>query len=150
SVYVPGQFASFDAVQDDPGFSFETVYYHRDATAGRRIAGDGSLGVGVAVIEDYLYLTPGYAFANPVFGGQLYVGVSFAPGGSSTSASATLTGPAGNSISGNRSDAMTSFGDITPFTSLKWNSGPNNFMAYLAANVPVGEYDPNRLAGLGL
>jgi hypothetical protein len=45
---------------------------------------------------------------------------------------------------------MTDFGDVSPYASLKWNTGPHNVMAYLAVNVPVGEYDPNRLAGLGI
>jgi hypothetical protein len=35
---------------------------------------------------------------------------------------------------------------VTP----KWNSGVNNFMVYGAGDIPVGDYDPNRLANLGI
>jgi hypothetical protein len=33
---------------------------------------------------------------------------------------------------------------------LKWNSGVHNFMTYATADIPVGAYDPNRIANLGL
>jgi hypothetical protein len=152
SAYVPGQFASFAAAPDDPGFSLETIYYHRyaAATASRAFPIDGRIDFGLTVVEDWLFLTPGYTFANAVLGGHLYLGVSFAPGGLSTSITATLTGPAGNSASAGESDAITGFGDIFPSAELKWNMGRHNVMAYLGVNVPVGQYDPNRIAALGI
>lgn len=66
------------------------------------------------------------------------------------SVDATLTGPGGGSISGNRSEAVTGFGDLFPQFSLKWNEGVNNYMTYFTGDIPVGSYDPDRLANLGL
>jgi len=34
--------------------------------------------------------------------------------------------------------------------SLKWQAGSNNVMTYIMGSAPVGAYDPNRLAGVGL
>ena len=33
---------------------------------------------------------------------------------------------------------------------LKWNNGVNNFMVYGAGDIPVGDYNPNRLANIGM
>ncbi len=152
SSWLPGQFASFAAVPGDPGFALETIYYHRYANAGatRRFRIGGSIAAGVAVTEDYVYLTPSYTFADPVLHGQLFVGATFAPGRAGTSVWGTLTGPQGNSLSASRSDTMTGIGDIYPLVALKWTVGPHNFMAYTMPTVPAGAYDPNRLAGLGI
>ena len=48
------------------------------------------------------------------------------------------------------SDAVTGFGDPVPFFNLRWNMGVHNVMTYVTGNIPVGRYDPNRLANLGL
>ena len=71
-------------------------------------------------------------------------------GGISASADVTLTGPLGNTISGERTDRRTAFGDLGPFASLRWNEGVNNFMVFGAVGVPVGSYDEDRLANLGI
>jgi hypothetical protein len=63
---------------------------------------------------------------------------------------ATLSGPDGNEISGAQSQSLTSYGDLFPQATLKWNDGVNNRMVYLTGNLPVGDYDPDRLANLGL
>jgi hypothetical protein len=34
--------------------------------------------------------------------------------------------------------------------SLRWNSGVNNYMTYVAGDVPVGAYDSARLANMGI
>jgi hypothetical protein len=152
SAWLPGQFASYAAVPGDPGFSLEMLYYHRVANAaGRRTFPVGlRITAGLDVTEQYLFLTPSYTFADPVLHGQLSLGVTFAPGHMGTSVWATLSGPRGNWISGSTSDAMTGIGDLYPIATLKWNVGPHNFMSYMTAAVPIGAYDPNRLAGLGL
>ena len=33
---------------------------------------------------------------------------------------------------------------------LKWNNGVHNYMVYAASNIPVGDYNPNRLANIGI
>ena len=71
SVWLPGQFASFAAVPGDPGFSLETIFYVRkaSATAGTQFSRGGGLLLGYDTTEQYLYLTPGYTFADPVLAG---------------------------------------------------------------------------------
>jgi hypothetical protein len=73
-------------------------------------------------------------------------------GRNKASVDATLTGagPLGLTVSGSRSDSVTSFGDLYPQASLRWNQGVNNFMTYVTGDVPVGSYNPNRLANLGI
>jgi hypothetical protein len=152
SAWLPGQFASFAAVPGDPGFALETIYYHRqaDAAVSRTFTVGTSLVAGVATTEQYLFVTPSYAFADPVLGGQLFVAVTLAPGRVDTSTNLTLTGPMGNSIGRAQADTMTGIGDLYPLAALKWSVGPHNVMAYAMPSIPVGAYDANRIAGLGL
>jgi hypothetical protein len=51
---------------------------------------------------------------------------------------------------GSIDDSITSVGDLCPMMTLKWNSGVNNFMTYATGDIPVGAYDPNSIANLGL
>ena len=51
---------------------------------------------------------------------------------------------------GSESDSLTSYGDLYPQATLKWNSGVNNAMVYLTADIPVGDYDPDRLSNIGI
>jgi hypothetical protein len=67
-----------------------------------------------------------------------------------TSVSATLTGPGGGTLSGTNSDQVFGFGDLYPTATLKWNRDVHSFMIYATAAVPVGAYDPTRLAALGV
>lgn len=152
SAWLPGQFASFTAVPGDPGFSLETIYYHRyaNASAGRSFIIGGRITAGLDITEQYIFLTPSYTFAEPVLQGHFSLGATFAPGRMNTSVSATLTGPDGNSLTGSSGDTMTGIGDIYPLATLKWNVGTHNFMAYLMLSIPAGDYDPNRIAGLGI
>jgi hypothetical protein len=152
SMWLPGQFASFAAVPVDPGFSLEAMFYFRkaSATAGTDFSRGGGLLVGLNTTEQYLYLTPSYAFAQPVLNGQLSLGVTFSTGRADTLVWGVLTGPGGNSLSTASSDSAAGISDLYPLASLKWQVGAHNAMAYTMASVPVGTYDPNRLAGVGL
>ena len=152
SVWLPGQFASFAAVPGDPGFSLETIFYVRSAsaTSGVAFSRGGGLLAGLSTSEQYLYVTPGYTFEDPVLRGQLYAGVTFSAGRADTTVSATLTGPGGRSISGSASDSASGLSDLYPIASLKWQFGQHNLMTYAMGSVPTGSYDPNRLAGVGL
>jgi hypothetical protein len=40
--------------------------------------------------------------------------------------------------------------DLFPTAQLFWNRGVHNWMAYVAGNIPIGNYDPARLSNLGL
>ena len=152
SVWLPGQFASFAAVPGDPGFSLEASFYYRkaSATAGRSFSRGGGLLLGYDTTERYLSLTPGYTFADPVLNGQLWLGASFSVGRADAFAQGVLTGPGGSVFSAGNSDTATGIGDLAPMASLKWQIGSHNVMTYVMASVPIGAYDPNRLAGIGL
>jgi hypothetical protein len=152
SAWLPGQFASFAAVPGDAGFSLETIYYRRSAgaDASRSFSIGGRVAAGLDITEQYVFLTPGYTFAQPVLAGQLTLALTFAAGRMDSSVSATLTGAGGTSLSASRYDSMSGVGDLYPLATLKWAVGPHNLMTYLMPSVPIGAYDPNRIAGLGL
>ena len=152
SFWLPGQYGSFAAVPSTPGLSFESTYYHAsgEASQGASFARGGGIQSGMTSPSDYLMFTPTYAFASSIFGAQAAFGTTLLYGKNSTSVSATLTGPAGSSLSGHRSDEIFGFGDLYPTTSLKWEKDVHNFMVYATTGVPVGAYQPTRLASLGL
>jgi hypothetical protein len=65
-----------------------------------------------------------------------------------------VTGPGGGVLPFSRFDSIDSsiiaFGDLLPMFQLKWNSGVNNYMTYITGDIPVGAYQSDRLANLGL
>ena len=151
STWLPGQFASFAAVPGDPGFALETIYYTRSASASASgtFPIGASLTAGYTINENYVFVTPSYTFSDPVLNGQLWLGVTFAVGHVESGVSAVLSGPFG-SFAASDSDFMTGVGDLYPLATLKWQFGNHNLMTYATALVPVGAYDANRLAGIGI
>src|SRR5215471_4759370 len=152
SFWLPGQYGSFAATPGQPGWAFDTTFYHATAAASaeRTFARGGGIQTGVKSPSDYVMWTPTYVFATPVLGGQAAVGMTALLGRNTTSVSATLTGPGGASLSGSSSDYVVGLGDLYPAASLKWNRDVHNFMVYATTGVPVGVYDPTRLASMGL
>jgi hypothetical protein len=70
-----------------------------------------------------------------------------------TSINGKLTAAAGPIVvnrMGTISDSLTSVGDLYPMVTLKWNSGVHNWMTYMTGDIPVGDYDPNRLSNIGI
>ena len=130
SFWLPGQYGSFSAVPSDPGWSFESSYYHASADASRGISFErgGAIQAGMKSPSDFFMFTPTYAFATPIFGAQAAFGTTILYGKNATSVSATLTGPGGNTLSGSKSDEVLAFGDIYPTATLKWNKDVHNFM----------------------
>ena len=61
-----------------------------------------------------------------------------------------ITGPGGNIVSAGRTDTLNGGSDLYPLATLKWARGNGNWLAYTMAGIPVGAYDPNRLANMGL
>ena len=152
SFWLLGSYASQSAVLAPLGLSIDTTYYSAGASAGRGVnfTRGGRIEAGLVTNANYMMVTPSYAFETPVLGGQFGFGTTVLWGNYSSTVSATLTGPSGNSLSGSRGDSMTAFGDIFPTATLKWVSGVHNVMAYGTANVPLGGYDVNRQASVGL
>jgi hypothetical protein len=135
-----------------PGWSFASIYYHTSigAGAGVDLPRNALILVGLNGSGDIGLLGATYIPASPVLGGQAQFSLLGSAGDVDASVQATLTGPKGNTISGQRSDNVSGFGDLVPQAALKWNSGVSNYMAYLTGDIPVGTYDAARLANLGL
>lgn len=152
SFWLPGSYGSYAAVPSQPGLSFDSTYYHAKADASRGVSFErgGGIQAGMKSPSDYLMLTPTYTFQNQIFGAQAALGITALIGRNFTMVSATVTGPGGATLSGSRSDEIFGFGDLSPTASLKWSRDVHNFMAYATAGVPVGAYQPTRLAALGL
>ena len=166
SFWLPGQFGSLAAAPQVPGWSGAAVYYHTTVAASGAAAAareiqigrfsptvNVNLNVNLHAPPDLLLLNPTYTFATPVLGGQLAIGVAGIFGRSAASIDGTLTtgfGPFATTRMGSIGDSITSFGDLYPMATLKWNAGVHNFMTYVTGDIPVGAYDPNRLANIGI
>ena len=150
SFWLPGQFGSMAAVPGDPGWSLPLIYFHSsvDGEGSREFATAGKITLGLQDI-DLLLAVPTYAFAKPVWGGQLTLSVAGIYGSVDVGVDATLTDPGGGVQSGSETDSNTAVGDLYPSATLRWNNGVHNSMAYVMAGVPVGNYDVNRLANIG-
>jgi hypothetical protein len=166
SFWLPGQFGSLAAAPQVPGWSMAAVYYHTSVSASGNVAAAKQIQIGrfpanvnvnlnasLNAQADLLILNPTYTFGTPVLGGQLAVGITGIFGRNNTSIDGTLTtvvGPLVGTRTGSISDSITSVGDLYPMASLRWNAGVHNFMTYLTGDIPVGAYDPTRLANLGI
>src|SRR6266705_1077001 len=166
SYWLPGRFSSLAATPQVPGWSMAEVYYHTTVSAFGAVAAareiqigrfsptvNVNLNVNLNAQADLLLLNPTYTFATPVLGGQLAIGVTGLFGRSAADLNGTLTagfGPFETTRTGNIGDSITSVGDLYPQATLKWNAGVHNFMTYLTGDIPVGAYDPARLANLGI
>jgi hypothetical protein len=166
SFWVPGFFGSLAATPQVAGWTLATIYYHTSVSAGADVAfarqvtrGNlnvnftGNLTASLNADADLGFAIPGYVFATPVLGGQAAVALIVPAGHNRASVDATLTGsagPLGFTVGGGRADDVTGFGDLIPQASLRWSSGVHNWMAYITGDIPVGAYDPTRLANIGI
>jgi hypothetical protein len=165
SFWIPGLFGSLAAAPQQPGWSFTTFFYNTNVKAGADVAfarqvnrGNinvnftGNLNINLKADAPLQFFLPSYTFATPVLGGQATFLLMGAYGRNDTSVSGTLTGggPLGFTVSGGRSDTTWGWGDLAPMFTLRWNKGLDNWMAYITGDIPVGAYDPNRLANIGI
>src|SRR5882762_3101841 len=162
SFWLPGQEGSLAATPTTSGWSIGAIYYHTNVNATGAAAAarefqvgrfsptvNINLNVSLSGQGDLAFVAPTYTFATPLFGGQASMTLAGIYGRNSASIAGTLTGPLGNTFTGTRQDDLTSYGDLYPTFKLKWNSGVNNYMFYAAGDIPVGDYNPNRLANIG-
>ena len=166
SFWLPGQFGSLAAAPAVPGWSGAAIYYHTTVGASGAVAAARQIQIGripanaavslnanLNAQADLAFLNSTYTFATPVLGGQLAIGMTGLFGRSSASIDGTLTtaiGPLVTTRTGFIGDAITSVGDLYPMATLKWNAGVHNYMTYVTGDIPVGAYDPSRLANLGI
>lgn len=151
SFWIPGQQGSYAALPGEPGFSFPVLYYQgaSEADTNRPFQIGDNLHIGMDVDMGLLMLSPTYVFKDPVLGGQASINVVGVFGAVGVDAESSLSGPLGNITSFGRAESLTSFGDLYPTFTLKWNDGHDNFMAYLAGGIPIGDYDADDLANIG-
>jgi hypothetical protein len=163
SFWIPGQFGSLAAVPVQPGWSFATIYYHTSVNAGGGVAAARQITIGqvprtinlnlnvdMKARADLQFLVPTYTFQTPVLGGQLALSMANSIGyNSNVSIDGTLTTPLGTR-QGSISDSRAGFSDLYPMATLKWHDGVHNYMTYVTGDIPVGTYDPTRLANFGI
>jgi hypothetical protein len=166
SFWLPGLYGSLAATPTTPGWSVAAIYYQTTVNASgaaaaarefqvRRFSPTVNIDLNLALSgrADLMLIAPTYTFATPVLGGQLSATLAGIFGRNSASLAGTLTaavGPIATTRQGFLEDALISYGDLYPTLKLKWNSGVNNYMVYAAGDIPVGDYNPNRLANIGI
>ena len=169
SFWVPGLFGSLAATPQQPGWSFTTIFYHTSVRAGADVAFarqvhpgninvnfNGNLNINLKAPPDLQLFAPQYVFATPVLGGQAAFTLLGAYARSEATVSGTLTaaplvpGGTGFTVGGSRTDTTWGWGDLIPMFNLRWNKGVENWMVYITGDIPVGAYDPNRLANIGI
>ena len=144
-----GTYASQAAVPAAPGLSFQTAYYAATANSDSTTSftRGGRIQTGINERANYFMVTPSYAFDTPVLGGQLEIGVTALAGNYSSTVSSTSSR---GTLFGANNDSMTALGDLSPLAAVKWSQDVHNFMIYAAGNVPLGVYNSNRQASVGL
>ena len=166
SFWVPGFFGSLAAAPQQPGWSLATIYYHTSVKAGgdvgfaRQVSRGGitanftgGLSANLKADADLGFFIPSYVFATPVLGAQAAVALIVPAGRNKVSIDAALAaavGPFGFARGAGVTESVTGFGDLIPQASLRWNFGVHNVMTYITGDIPVGAYDPRRLANLGI
>jgi len=149
SFWLPGQYASLAAVPPSPGFTLTTTVYYYQGTAGgnHSFARGDNLEANLDAKSPLLSLTPSWAPDIKLLGGQPSLSLTAFAGYEQVSADVTVL-PSGTSAQ--QEDSLWGFGDLYPTASIAWNKGSNNWMVYLTGDIPVGSYEPDRLANLGL
>jgi hypothetical protein len=146
SFWAPGQYGSFAAIAPSPDWSLPLVYYNYGGSKGaERVFPNGEISGGLSAAVNGVFVVPTYTLGTTILGAVPSFSLAFMPGYSAASANITL-GP----LSFSHSDSLWGSSDLYPTVQLFWDKGLNNFMAYLTGDIPVGSYDPNRLANLGI
>jgi len=146
---LPGLDGSFAAVPQPPGWGFAAVYIHFSDGANGSLEttlGD-KITLGLKALAETALLVPSYTAHDPILGGQLQLSMG----------SVVLEGLNVNvthaSINGTQlgpeSGSLVAPGELYPAAQLRWNFGVNNFMLFADGGIPVGSYDPSRLANTG-
>jgi hypothetical protein len=151
SFWLPGQVASMAAVPPAPGWSLSLMpYYYSGRMEESRILPQGIVvSSGNDTQQVLLNMQPGYAPETRILGGQGFIGLGFGVGNERVQADrsiSTASLDAQSDLSGSDNGGT----DLSPYASLAWADGVHNWMAYLTGNIPVGSYDSQRLANIGL
>jgi hypothetical protein len=166
SFWVPGLFGSLAAVPQKPGWQATAINYFDSVSASGNAAVAREITIGklnptvnvnanvnVKATIDVTLINAGYVFPQPVFGGQLNVGLFGLVGPVITQLNGALTlaaGPLTVTRQGTISQTTTGFGDLYPLVIMRWNNGVHNWMLYGAGDIPVGDYNSANLANIGI
>ena len=145
SFWLPGQYASFAGVSPPPGWSIpaELYYYSGSAPDSASAAQSAAVPSGTRSQSWQLSLSPTYAPATTVLGGQPAIFLSVGVGGNATQAD-----PGGSaSIASQTVSGLT---DVSPGATLGWTHGTDYWLVYLVGGIPVGAYESQRLANVGI
>jgi hypothetical protein len=148
SYRTPGQYGSFAAIAPSPGWSLPLVFYNYGGSVGAQqpLTRGNLLTAGLRGSLDGLFIVPTYTRNTTILGAVPSFSMGEMPAYSAASANLGL-GP----LSRSRSDSIWGGSDLYPTAQLFWNKGGvNNFMAYLTGDIPVGSYNPDRLANIGI
>jgi hypothetical protein len=123
SFWLPGAFGSLAATPVVPGWAYSTMQNFVTSNGVR-----GSVVTGLSARADALAVGITYTSPTPVLGGQAAISFLAALGNVGAGIGATLTGPAGNMVSGVATDNRTTVSDVLYQGTLKWNQGVHNEM----------------------
>ena len=166
SFWIPGFYGSLAATPQQPGWSLASIFYNTNVSASAAAAVSREIAIGqfnpalnVSVSANVHanvsaeMVIPTYTFATPFLGGQASVSLLGLYGVNDTRLNATVAGTVGpvpftKAIDVEQNTA--GVGDLLPQFTVKWNSGVNNYMAYLTGDIPTGLYSSSNLANIGL
>ena len=152
SFWIPGQYGSFIAVPDEPGWTLPILFYANKGNAGveKRFTRGGVITTGLDGSGTLTLVSPTYTFRGTPLGGRASLGLGWGFGKMDVTSDATLTGPTGGVLERNVSDTYSGMSDLYPEGALRWNDGTSNYMLYVMGGVPIGAYSADRLASVGL
>jgi hypothetical protein len=144
-----GSYASLAAVPANPGWSLpvQGYFYSGEASASKAFTRGDSLTLGLKSRLPLVLVQPSYAPDAKLLGGQPSFGLGFGYGENTTQADLSVS-PRG--VERSRKDSVWGFSDLYPIASVAWSSGVHNWMTYLTGDLPVGAYDSQRLANIGI
>ena len=147
SFWTPGQYGSFAAIAPSTGWSLPLVVYNYGGSVGAQqpLTRGNLFTTGLSGSIDGVFVVPTYTVNTIILGAVPSFSMAFMPAYSPASANVGL-GP----LSLFRSDSIWGGSDLYPTAQLFWDRGVNNFMAYLTGDIPVGSYNPYRLANIGI
>jgi hypothetical protein len=150
SFWVPGIYASMAAVPPDPGFSMPSTFYFYSGKADRsdRFGIGGLIAAGVEVKDfEGVFLAPTWVPETPVADGRLALSMMGVVANNEVEANISFQRIP---VDISRTDYTFGVGDLYPMASISWNKGVNNYKLYATGDIPVGDYDPKRLANIGI
>ncbi len=134
----------------------DTVYaYQGNASAGRGLTFPfGNFILSGRIKENFLVnvSTLSWITETKILGGNLGFAATIPMpiGTERTSASAAVTGPLGNTVSGSLTQSVWGIGDTVVAALLGWQEGNSHWNLVATGTFPTGVYDPNMIAFLGL